>query len=347
MNLNNEILFIGEKPYQKNDAGNKARLDIDNILRELNYYQIENIEEKSFKSQLNKLLYILTYNNLKRMYHLLKCKNKYLIMQYPFYFDFLTRKILNKVLNQNKSILFIHDTDALRNFANKNIENEINLLNEAYIIIVHNVKMMNALKENGINTKIVVLELFDYLLNKPYPNKKYQLSKEISFAGNLSKSKFLQEKSIGKLGINFNLYGPNFDSDKIKIDNIKYNGSYRPEIIPYKLKGSFGLIWDGTSLNECEGSFGRYLKINNPHKLSLYIAAGLPVITWKEAAIADFIEKYRIGFIVDSLYDIEKVINTISNEQYEVYLQNVKNLQKKVCTGYFTKRALKEMERLL
>jgi len=28
-----EIFFIGEKPYKKNDAGNKARLDIDNILR--------------------------------------------------------------------------------------------------------------------------------------------------------------------------------------------------------------------------------------------------------------------------------------------------------------------------
>ncbi|WP_303690685.1 hypothetical protein [Megamonas hypermegale] len=347
MKINNKFLFIGEKPYQKNDAGNKARLDIDNILRMLNYCQLENIEEKIFKSRIDKLLYILTYRNLKKMYYLLDNKNKYIIMQYPFYFDFVTRRALKRVLKQNKTVLVIHDTDALRSFANKRIEDEIHLLNKAYVIIVHNNKMKNALKINGIKTKIIVLELFDYLLDKPYPNKKYQLSKSISFAGNLVKSEFLQKKEIDKLGITFNLYGPNFDSNKIKAFNIKYNGSYKPEVVPYKLEGSFGLIWDGTALEECSGSFGKYLKVNNPHKLSLYIAAGLPVITWKEAAIADFINKYQIGFTVDSLYDIAKVIDNMSNEQYENYLQNIKSLQEKVCTGYFTKEALKKVEDLL
>ena len=107
------------------------------------------------------------------------------------------------------------------------------------------------------------------------------------------------------------------------------------------------MIWDGISLNECAGSFGNYLKVNNPHKLSLYIAAGVPVITWKKAAIADFITKYDIGFTVDSLYDIEKIISSMDNKQYETYVQNVKKIQEKVCTGYFTRRALDEVEKLL
>ena len=349
MECNEKIFFIGEKLEVDNHAGSKARIDVNNILNKLEYNLIENVENKRFNFKIKKVFFILKPSNLKKLYKIIILRKKFLIIQYPFYFNFIINKILSFILKRsfNKYILFIHDIDTIRNISNKGIQKEIDIFNNMYVIIVHNEKMKKLLRRYGVNTKIVVLELFDYLLNKPYPDKKYQLSKEISFAGNLSKSKFLQEKSIGKLGINFNLYGPNFDSNKIKMSNVKYNGSYKPEIIPYKLEGSFGLIWDGTSLNECEGSFGRYLKVNNPHKLSLYIAAGLPVITWKEAAIADFIEKYRIGFIVDSLYDIEKVINTISNEQYEVYLQNVKNLQKKVCTGYFTKRALKEMERLL
>lgn len=342
-----EIFFIGERPYKKNDAGNKARLDIDNILREFKYYQIENIEEKRFYSQVNKLLYILKYHNIRKFYHMLKIRDKYVIMQYPFYFDFATRRILNKVLKQNKSILFIHDTDALRNFNNKDIKDEIDLLNNSYILIVHNDKMLEALKANGVKTKIVVLELFDYLLDKSYPNKNYKLSKLIAFAGNLAKSEFLQKEELKDLNIEFNLYGPNFNSENIKGKNIKYNGSFGPEIIPYKLNGSFGLIWDGISLNECAGSFGEYLKVNNPHKLSLYIAAGMPVITWKKAAIADFIKKYKIGFAVDSLYDIEKHIDNMDNEQYKIYVQNIKKLQEKVCTGYFTKRALYEVEKLL
>lgn len=342
-----KIFFIGERPYKKNDAGNKARLDIDNILRMHNYHQLENIEEKRFKSQIDKLLYILKYNNLKKFYHMLKTRDKYIFMQYPFYFDFVTRRVLNKVLMHNKSILFIHDADALRSFNDKNIEDEINLLNKSYIIIVHNDRMKQALKDNGVKTKIIVLKLFDYLLNKEYPNRHYKLGKSVAFAGNLAKSEFLQREEIKDLNIKFNLYGPNFNSKNIKGKNIKYNGSYGPEVIPYEIKGSFGLIWDGISLNECAGSFGNYLKVNNPHKLSLYIAAGLPVITWKKAAIADFIKKYDIGFTVDSLYDIEKIISDMDNKQYETYVQNVKKIQEKVCTGYFTKRALDEVEKLL
>jgi len=50
---------------------------------------------------------------------------------------------------------------------------------------------------------------------------------------------------------------------------------------------------------------------------------------------------------VDSLYDIEKIISSMDNKQYETYVQNVKKIQEKVCTGYFTRRALDEVEKLL
>lgn len=349
MNKVEKIFFVGEKLDIDNHAGSKARIDINIILNKLKYNLIENIDDKRFKNKLKKLLFVLKISNLKKMYNLFMVKEKILIMQYPVYFNFIINWILKFIIKnkQNKCVLFIHDVDTLRDISNQKIEDEINLLNKAYAIIVHNDKMMNVLKTNGIQTKIIVLELFDYLLDKPYPNRKYQLGKSISFAGNLIKSEFLQKKEIDKLGIIFNLYGPNFDSNRIKAFNIKYNGSYKPEVIPYKLEGSFGLIWDGTSLEECSGSFGKYLKVNNPHKLSLYIAAGLPVITWKEAAIADFINKYQIGFTVDSLYDIAKVIDNMNNKQYEVYLRNIKSLQEKVCKGYFTKKSLKKLEEII
>ena len=50
------------------------------------------------------------------------------------------------------------------------------------------------------------------------------------------------------------------------------------------MEGSFGLVWDGISVETCAGVYGEYLKVNNPHKTSLYLASGIPVIIWKEAA---------------------------------------------------------------
>lgn len=349
MKYNKKIFFIGEKLEVDNHAGSKARTDINNILNKLKYNLIENIENKRFNLKIKKIFFLLKLSNLNKLYKIITLRKKFLIIQYPFYFNFIINWVLYFILkrNFNKYILFIHDIDTIRDVSNKNIKNEINIFNNMYAIIVHNEKMKDFLIDNGVKTKIIVLELFDYLLNKEYPNRDYKLGKSVAFAGNLAKSEFLQREEIKDLNIKFNLYGPNFNSKNIKGKNIKYNGSYGPEVIPYEIEGSFGLIWDGISLNECAGSFGNYLKVNNPHKLSLYIAAGLPVITWKKAAIADFIKKYDIGFTVDSLYDIEKIISSMDNKQYETYVQNVKKIQEKVCTGYFTKRALDEVEKLL
>lgn len=347
MSKNINILFIGEKPYKKNDAGNKARLDIDFILQENQYNKIVELEEIKFENIIEKIRYLLRKNTLKTMYKLFKLKDKKVILQYPFYFNFIIRYLLNNIIINNESILFIHDINFFRDSKIKDKKEIINIFNKAQYIIIHNEKMKKKLLNMGIKSKIIVLEVFDYILKQPLPEINYQLGNTIVFAGNLFKSEFLQKEQIENLGLMFNLYGPNFDNKKIKAKNIKYNGSYGPDVISYKLEGNFGLIWDGISLTECSGDYGAYLKVNNPHKLSLYISAGIPVITWKKAAIADFIEKYNIGFVVDSLYDIANVIDNMTDEQYNMYINNIKVLQKKVSEGYFTKKALNKVEALL
>ena len=37
----------------------------------------------------------------------------------------------------------------------------------------------------------------------------------------------------------------------------------------------------------------------------------------------------------------------MDNKQYETYVQNVKKLQEKVCTGYFTRRVLNEVIKII
>lgn len=112
--------------------------------------------------------------------------------------------------------------------------------------------------------------------------------------------------------------------------------------MPLILKGEFGLIWDGEDINTCSGLNGNYMRYNNPHKLSLYIASGIPVITWKEAAIADFIIKNDIGICVESLSEIDEKLDRLSLERYNEILHNVYKVQEKVVNGCMIKNAIRE-----
>ena len=136
-----------------------------------------------------------------------------------------------------------------------------------------------------------------------------------------------------------NVYGNKFEQDKA-CEAICYKGSFKPDELPGILEGHFGLVWDGVSEESCVGNTGEYLKYNDPHKTSLYIASGIPVIVWQQAAIADFIIKNKIGITVESLHDVEKAINSISQQDYDLMRRNAKSLGNKLRSGYFTKKAL-------
>ena len=90
----------------------------------------------------------------------------------------------------------------------------------------------------------------------------------------------------------FNLYGVGYE--KQNKNNICYHGSFDPDELPFVLEGSFGLVWDGDSAETCSGVYGQYLKVNNPHKCSLYLATGLPVIVWKESTVARIVKKQSL-----------------------------------------------------
>ena len=49
---------------------------------------------------------------------------------------------------------------------------------------------------------------------------------------------------------------------------------------------------------------------NSPHNVSFYLRAGLPLIIWKEAAVAPIIEEAGAGIAINSLKELdEKLAN--------------------------------------
>ena len=85
---------------------------------------------------------------------------------------------------------------------------------------------------------------------------------------------------------------------------------------------------------------GKYLKYNNPHKTSLYLASGIPVIIWKEAAMADLINEKQVGLVVDSLEDISDKFRKLQEEEYTKLKKNAEKLGKQLRTGAMLKTAI-------
>ena len=125
-----------------------------------------------------------------------------------------------------------------------------------------------------------------------------------------------------------------------KYSNIQYGGSVPSDIIPKKLISGFGLVWDGNSLEGCRGNTGQYLKYNNPHKLSLYLSSGLPVVVWSQAAEAQFIETNEVGLVVDSLFELQEKLSNMTAKQYDLYAKKTKKIANLLVNGYYTKTAL-------
>lgn len=183
----------------------------------------------------------------------------------------------------------IHDLDSLRGVY-KNGEREF--LSTADVIIAHNPVMVDYLKQNGYSDKeIRSLNIFDYLIQDTVACRKEGEKTEVVIAGNLKREKagYVYRLNEVEGEIQFRLYGPNYDGETQ--GECKILWTVQAGRVTGKTGRGFGLVWDGNGLNGCTGVFGEYMKYNNPHKTSLYLASGLPVIIWEKAAMAKYIEK--------------------------------------------------------
>ena len=138
--------------------------------------------------------------------------------------------------------------------------------------------------------------------------------------------------------VDFHLYGPNYTGGES--EHKRYYGSFPPSELPAKLEGDFGLVWDGSSVDTCAGVYGEYLRVNNPHKTSLYLASGIPVIIWKEAALAEFVEAQGVGITISSLQELHTRLERLSKDEYEQMLARVSVISDNLTSGYYTKKAL-------
>jgi len=333
------------------NAGNKARNDVEEIVKREGYqpllltvedwYQMGTVKAQQHKAKA-----------LAQAFSQLKSGDQ-LLIQFPMlHHSFFTTRLVRKIQRRGVQVYFIiHDLEALR-YANLDTVplkhkirvhlQESSLLKVADGVIAHNPIMKSVLVKKGIpEHKLVSLEIFDYLI--PNYQEKDGLSKDqpIIVAGNLAQEKagYLYQLPARPA---YNLYGVGFDESRA-LANETYFGSFLPDELPAALEGGFGLVWDGDSAETCSGVFGEYLRYNNSHKASLYLAAGFPLVVWKQSALSHFVLENRCGIAVESLHDLSQAIEQLDDKDYQDLLVTAKRIGQKIREGFYLTKALRQL----
>ena len=336
--------------HEKN-AGSKARNDVEAILISEGYegleLKVENWYKMNFfKAQQHK------YRATKSVFDQLGAGDE-LVIQFPIiHHTFFISQLIKQAQKRGaKFYLLIHDVETLRHAAGSEVKfrhkvrnyfQEKKALMSVDGIIVHNDIMKKVLVSQGVPAdKMVSLEIFDYLIPNFEEKTAPQKDQPIIVAGNLNPTKSGYLYNLPEQPA-YNLYGVGYDESRA-LKNTSYFGSFMPDNLPTALEGSFGLVWDGDSSETCQGSYGNYLRFNNSHKASLYLASGFPVVVWKESALAHFILEKSCGIAVASLHDLEAALENLTEKEYADLSENARRIGKDLREGYYLRSALKKL----
>lgn len=321
----------------QNEAGPKAKIDVEDILvaqgfKRLNFY---------FSGARKAKVISLRQRAWDIPQKIKKIQPELVIFQYPT-FDQMTDRAILKALRRYtraKIVFLIHDVESLRTRRADRLyqQTELDFLAQGDGLIVHNEKMKQWFKEHKITKPLVSLEIFDYLNPVALP-KEHHFERTLCYAGNLQKADFLQKLSLTH---KMSLFGSN--PKEHYPTALSYEGSFAPDELPKKLTQDLGLIWDGTSLERCDGVYGEYLKYNDPHKTSLYLSSGLPVIIWQEAALADFVAQNKVGLCVADLTELDERLTGLEQAEYEQMWHNTQLIAQKMRQGEYLKTAVQKI----
>lgn len=328
--------FISKNYRDRYTASSKAKLDCEKIVGCLGFHNI-GLNPTSYQNEyLGRLRTVLS--NVMAICRM--PKQGVAFLQYPV-FAYKWQMLFAKK-RQNKVITIIHDLNILRD-ATADFSDKIYLA-QSDVLIVHTSRMQEWCRNNLNCNQIIILELFDYINEKKTEQKERHIDKQnvtIAFAGNLGKSPFLDK--LRATHIQFELFGIGVELRHLN-ESCVYKGCFPPEDLSMHINSQFGLVWDGDSIDKCSGKIGEYLKYIAPHKISMYLSCGIPVIVWKQSAMADFVMKNQIGIAVESLDLLESILNKYSEEDYQNLIQNVFEVKKKLLDGFFLKKAIEMAE---
>jgi hypothetical protein len=334
-------LFVRIVPPASFNAGKKA---FDDVNRTLERAGFRAITLDLSVSKIKRLL--LAPFVLLRMMSALAKRSNLVVLQYPLPME--VRRFAEAMVRSRRArvVMLLHDVDTMRYSGRTHrTDAELEFFAQADAVICHNAAMKQWLQGRGLKTPSVGLGLFDYLVDAsatlaPTEDRSLDWRRTIVFAGSLSRTKsgFIYGLP-DDFAINIRVFGMEPPGGANFSPGISYSGRFPPDS-PVLPRGLFGLVWDGADADSCSGTSGEYLKINSPHKASLYLACGLPIICWRESALAAEVAALQVGIAVGSLHELADILQNLPQSTYESMCQRAAEVGSRLRDGAMLQTAL-------
>lgn len=347
------LCYIAQKFPHTESAAFKARTDMDAVMASEGF---RNVGSKNNLRSTRTGTWLATFAGVMKAGFRLH-RGDILLLQYPMrpYYRHLCRMAH---MRGAKVVTLIHDLESFKR-PDITAEEEVTLLSASDYIISLNPSMEQWLRERGCSVPSASLGIWDYLSHdarearqtagKTFPVKPVcepmvaDEGYKVMFVGGVCRrrNQFLYDWGTVIDGYKVVVYGNNFDTTQAaKADHFVLRGFVPSGLMIRHPEGQFGLVWDGNAFDGCNGEWGEYLRYNNPHKASLYLRCGLPVIIWKHAGLAPFIEKEGIGFTIESLAEIAPRLKAMTPREYERMKENVARVSASISTGSYLRAAI-------
>lgn len=275
------------------------------------------------------------------------------IIQFPMWTGGIYQsQFINRIKARGSKVVFlIHDLmsvmlgDHVRDYSD---DGDFKELAKADIIITHSQKMSDFLKANSnLKQEMIPIGLFDYASNIAVNDAKFERS--VTYAGNVNKLAVLPD---WKLKTKLEIYGylnNNFGVSDLP-DTVEYKGAKDPDDLIRAIDHGFLLVWgdDETFKDDIEKWLfplmaRRYNTIIAPHKFSLAMASGIPVVVASDSNVADLVKQYNLGIVIDSLDDLDSEMEKITSEKYQEFKKNALALGEEVRRGSFSKNVVNKL----
>ncbi|GEK29538.1 hypothetical protein [Furfurilactobacillus siliginis] len=272
--------------------------------------------------------------------------NDVFVLQFPLFIRGLNViRFIEKVHAMGGKVIgYIHDYAPLAEPAEFN-DDHFDPLKEIYsrrtpdlilplfdVIVVHTTAMAEALqKRTDKQLNYVVQGPFSYRVPMELTPREHSLSDPLCLASSLGKATWVLDS-----GMEFNIYGqktPKYEEALANHPELHFKGLVPAVALPSQAEGSFGVVWD-------TGEYQEYERVNFPHKVSAYLAAGMPLIIWSGAAAAEFVLRNDVGIVIDDISELKASVEAVTEDRYQTLVSNAQHMGRYITSGALTQQAL-------
>ncbi|MFR4968721.1 hypothetical protein [Lactobacillus kalixensis] len=263
--------------------------------------------------------------------------NDVVVLQLPSWntskFDMELAKGVKRRMNSAHVVIFIHDIGPYMFGHWDELDEWIQIYNQAEVLIVPNHVMKEHLIAHGCTVKKFV---YHYVWDNPtdiieLQQPLHEMKKLVQFPSDPNKFQFANSWPSHDIPLHY------YSKDQSSNPNLIQHHPLPNEELMLKMHkiGGYGVLWEPPEMK-------LYWKMNSSMKFGTYLSAGLPILVHQGIAQQEIVSEYHLGKVIETEDEAVDFIDHTTEDEYLELADNVNKMGKLTRNGYFLKQALME-----